>query len=181
VKSAYLAVSLLLLGGCATQETPRVPTVSVPASAPAPGQTPKADSDYDKALRYTRCMTENGAPHPDPVAGEALVTFEAMDLSETNGDVDKLVTLMTARRDAHEKCRQHLPATWPVKIDPAEIARSRAFGECLRQRGVHWPEPDANGLVDWPTNVERRNSPEYQAAESACRHLVDDPASGSQG
>jgi hypothetical protein len=178
-------VTALVLAGCAAPEAPRVPSAQqrepggVP-SASAPATVGDPDSDFDKALRYTRCMTDHGATHPDPEVGKALVTYNMMDLQETGGDTAKLAALMEIRTQAHSQCKQLLPATWPIWVDPAEIARSRAFGVCLREHGVETAEPDANGMVNYPTDSSIWETPLYQSAVDACRHLVDDPANKVQ-
>jgi len=127
------------------------------------------DSDYDKALRYTRCLTAHGVVTPDPVVGQPLVTFNILRVGDPPG-------LYAAKRDAHEKCKQFLPATWPLKTDPGDNARSGPFFDCMRQHGQPEPSPGADGMVHERTDGSWRSTPEYKAALQACRHLYDDPA-----
>lgn len=156
------------VAGCSAQSaTPRVATANEPARAPAAGaptSAPPKESDYDKALRYTRCMTENGVPIPDPVEGKPLPIGNPPDpKSHTWGVLDTT---------AFDKCKQLLPATWPVKWDPELIARFRPFGECMRKEGIDYPEPDAGGMVRETTDPTGPRSARYQAAEDKCRPLI---------
>jgi hypothetical protein len=160
VLAAMTAVAVAPAGcGTADSRGPRVATVQGTPSAapgqPSPSPSPQ-ESDYDKALRYTRCMNEHGVQMADPVEGTPLE--------------------LRARPDAFDRCKRFLPETWPVKLDPGEIARSRGFTDCLRKRGQYAPEPDANGMLHLRTDYSYMYTPEYEAALRACRHLLDDPA-----
>jgi hypothetical protein len=109
------------------------------------------ETDYDKALRFTRCMTENGAETADPVEGKPIFTgsvrtssgLVALDRSEPSA-------VREAKFRAFPKCEHFLPNSWPIKVDPQEIARSRPYNECLKKHGFPQPEPDAKGMVHLP-------------------------------
>ncbi|MEV4508113.1 hypothetical protein AB0K00_04045 [Dactylosporangium sp. NPDC049525] len=167
----FLALALLTVAGCAqSQTTPAVATAASRPPVPAVSvSSSPAESAYDKALRYTRCMTTHGAPTADPVAGEALVTTNVMHVGDTAAVID-------ARRQAFAACQVYLPSTWPVKQSSADAAREKPFRDCVRQQGVDWPEPDASGYVNLPTDPNAMTTPAYEGAIQACRHLLDDPA-----
>jgi hypothetical protein len=172
VKARLLvALSCLALAGCTP--APAEPAVATAARSSAPPasatSSPKAQTDYDKALAYTRCMSDHGAPTPDPVAGQPLVTVNTFHRGDT-------AAMYTAKQDAFKHCKQFLPATWPLKMDPKEEVRIRKFVACVRQRGLDWPETGTDGMAAWPTDPGAMSTPEYDAATNACRHLVDDPA-----
>ncbi len=168
-----VALSCLALAGCTpTPAEPAVATAdrsSGPAASTSAGAGPVVPTDDDKALAYTRCMSDHGVPTPDPVAGQTLVTANTIRRGET-------AEAYTAKQAAFQQCKQFLPATWPLKMDPKEEVRIRKFVACVRERGLAWPETDANGLAAWPTDPGAMSTPEYDAAINACRHLVDDPA-----
>jgi len=167
----------LALAGCGEPRGPEVATAKSPAAtagpaeSPATAKAPAKESDYDKALRYTRCMTEHGEEMDDPVEGVAL-PFSGKNRSKT--------TAWIALPEAFHKCKHLMPATWPVKMDPKDLARERPFVECLRKHGIDAPEPDANGMVRYPTDTSYQAEPEFEAAVAACRHLIDDPAVGAE-
>jgi hypothetical protein len=170
--SGLVAVAVAVASaGCESGDSrrPRVATAQgTPSAAPGqPSPSATAESNYDKALRYTRCMNEHGVEMPDPVEGEPL----NMGYVVREGD-----SQWYTQSKVFELCKHLLPETWPVKVDPKEIARERAFGECLRKHGQHVYEPDANGMIHYPTDNSNQETPEYEAAVRACRHLIDDPA-----
>jgi hypothetical protein len=141
------------------------------AASPPSSQAPL--SDYDKALRFTRCMTEMGVATKDPVVGEMLpihMTFQGGQTpvhSEERGRI---------HRAAWNKCKPLLPATWPVKEDPAQLAKERPFKDCLKRHGIETYEADSNGMVHYPVDLSYLDTPEYRAAEHACRKYYDDSA-----
>jgi hypothetical protein len=167
--------AIVTLVGCGVDEGPRVATAQ-PATPAAPGSAPPSaagkDSDYDKALRYTRCMTQNGAVTADPVEGEPLVTYNRL----TRAEAESGATAYQTRYAAHQKCKQFLPTTWPIRWDPQEVVRARSYLECMRRNGIPVPVPDQNGMAQEPTDDAWHSTPEYDAALRKCRHLVDDPA-----
>jgi hypothetical protein len=169
---AIVFVGLALTGCSNAPAEPSVATAARPrATAAAARSSPSAaePTDYDNALAYTRCMTDNGVRTPDPVVGEALVTVNIVHRGDTLAD-------LTAKQHAFAKCKDLLPTTWPLKVDPKEEARIQQFVACVRKHGVDWPHTDPNGLAPWPTDPTAMSTPAYDAAIRACRHLVDDPA-----
>lgn len=171
-------MAALVLAGC-TSSPPvsEIPTATRPSEAPtvAPGgeasQAPL--SDYDKALRYTRCMTRMGVTTKDPVVGEMLPTRPTFGRDQAPGSYEEQATGFRAGRD---KCKELLPATWPVKEEPAQLAKERPFKDCLKRRGIQTYEADGNGMVHYPVDLSYLETPEYKAAESACSKYYDDPA-----
>ncbi|MEV6925843.1 hypothetical protein AB0M46_15280 [Dactylosporangium sp. NPDC051485] len=181
-RAVIVVVAFFGLAACSSSPpTPEVASARQPSASAAAGPSAAArETDYDKALRYTRCLTENGAETPDPVEGEPLVTAYVV----TSGTSVKTyavtprtsVETTVARIEAHEKCKQFLPATWPVKVDQAQVKRSRPYFDCMRSHGIDEPVPDENGMVQGRTDPSYRSTPEYQDAVAKCRHLYDDPA-----
>lgn len=160
-------VFCIALAGCTSApDEPAVATAARPTAtaAAAPTSSPIKESDYDKALRFTRCMNALGENIPDPVEGKPLQTT-----GQKMGD-------WYVPSSNFPKCKQYLPTTWPVKMDPKDLAKEAKFDACLRKRGIVVPEPDANGMVHYSTDPGYWESPEYRAAEDACRYLYDDPA-----
>ncbi len=169
MRTRYLLVALVVavLGGCSSPAPqPQVASAAKPTAgaAAAPATSATRESDYDKALRFTRCMNALGETIPDPVEGKPLQTT-----SQKSGD-------WFVPSSNFPKCKQYLPATWPVKMDPKDLAKEAKFDECLRKRGIDVPVPDANGMVHYSTDPGYWETPEYRAAEDACRYLYDDPA-----
>jgi hypothetical protein len=164
----------LALSGCDAPPEPQVATVQTPTAGGQPRPSPTKETDYDKALRFTRCLTDNGVPTKDPVVGEMLPIGPSWGPGMTEADI-------AAQQAAWNKCKEFLPKTWPVKLDQKEIDRSREYVLCMRENGIPEPIADANGMVEQPTGDELFRMPGYDQAVAKCRHLVDDPANDHQG
>ncbi len=170
----FSAAVVLVLAACQAPAEPEIATAQTPAATPGgPSPVPAEETDYDKALRYTRCMTENGSAMKDPVEGVMLDTGLLWGRDVT-------VEAMQRHRAAWNTCKAFLPRTWPVKLDQAELDRSRDYVLCMRDNGIPEPIADANGIVDQPTGDELYRMPGYDQAVAKCRHLVDDPANDHQ-
>ena len=166
-RHTLLVVAVAALAGCTSPAPePQVASAAKPTASAAAARTPSPtkESDYDKALRFTRCMNALGENIPDPVEGKPL---------QTTG---QKMGYWYVPSSNFPKCKQVLPATCPVKMDPKELAKEAKFDDCLRKRGIVVPEPDANGMVHYSTDQGYWETPEYRAAEDACRYLYDDPA-----
>lgn len=175
--AALTLCAVLAPAGCDRSPAPEVATAKSPAAAgpdrsagAAPAQ--RRSRDYDKALQYTRCMNEHGERMDDPVEGRPLPMMGNENLPEKG---------FVRVPEAFDKCRRLMPATWPVKLDPKFAALERRWGACMREQGIAYPEPDANGMVHQPTDPSAMARPEYQAADAACRHVVEEAADGGTG
>jgi hypothetical protein len=176
VAATLTLCALLVSAGCAESRGPEVATARSaaavePEPAAASASAQRRGRDYDKALQYTRCMNEHGERMDDPVEGKHLPLM---------GD-DHPEKGFVRVPEAFEKCRHLMPATWPVKLDPKFAALERRWGECMREQGIDYPEPDADGMIRYPTDRSVLASPEYQAADAACRHVIEDSPAGGTG
>jgi len=192
-----LAPLMVLALAAACTSTPQTPQSSEPGPArvpsvpsPAPPTSAPPETNYDKALRFTRCMNETldamypgrGRKVPDPVEGKPLQTWVTVPPDDYRGKAvgavmeDESFGWQIMVPEPFEKCKHLLPALWPVKEDPDDTRRFGAFYDCLRRRGIDIPRPDANGTIMSNPNPEATQTEEYRAAENACRHLADDPA-----
>jgi hypothetical protein len=200
----FAGVVVLALAACTQVGSgeagrPRVPSVPSPTTASSTAESSSApDTNYDKALRFTRCMNETldamypdatarSRRVPDPVEGKPLQTWvsvpqEVFKAKGGGAAVGGLVSDADGRGwqivvpEIFDKCKRLLPPIWPVKEDADDQRRFGAFYECLRKRGIDVPRANADGIILSNPNPEARDTEEYKAAENACRHLADDPA-----
>lgn len=198
ILTAPLLLAPLLLAACGpTQNEGQAQVPTAPSPSVPPSASPAApETNYDKALRFTRCMNDTldamypgqtDRHVPDPVEGKELQTWVAVPPSVFKpGDPAAYNGGAVAVGDEHgwyqvvpevfNKCKPLLPAIWPVKEDPEDTRKFAKFYDCLRKRGIDVPKPDSNGIILRNPDPELQNTPEYKAAEAACRHLADDPA-----
>jgi hypothetical protein len=159
-----MLVVALAVEGCTggPASTPGVATASSTSAHPTGSPNAAEESDYDKALRYTRCMTALGDKVPDPVEGKPL-QITAKPLGEGDG--------WQAESPNYAKCKHYLPATWPVKVDPQDLALAKMFAECMRKNGIDYPMPDENGVVAYPADPTAMENTQYYAAQNSCSEI----------
>ena len=181
-----LALALALVAsGCGGSAGPRV------AKGPNGGSgssDSSGGSSKGDAAAYSVCMRKNGVPNfPDPdrrgrlnIEGGRLANGQKFGL-----DVDS-----PQLKKAQQACQKLLPNG--LKPSPQEQAKAQQqmlkFAQCMRAHGVpKFPDPkfSPNGgsqlTLGKNTGVDP-SSPQYQAAQKACRKLVPGSAlSGGPG
>jgi hypothetical protein len=58
-------------------------------------------------------------------------------------------------------------------------AAALAYAKCMRQKGIsQFPDPDANGGIAIDSSKVQQNSPQFKAADEACKSLLPAPPPG---
>jgi len=142
-------------------------------AAGLPGLT-MAQSDQDM-LNYTRCMRAHGVPMPDPVhrpghAGLSLVFSSSSPAPNT--------------RAANAACTHWIGPIIQAKqagaaaaMSPARLAKLASYARCMRAHDIPMLDPTSFGALDLGTvpgisSDFGRNSPQFRAADTACRHWL---------
>lgn len=140
--------------------------------AAAGGAAKAAANDDDKMRRFARCMRENGVDMPDPKDGKVEIRNSgkpgAADF-QTDAEMEA----------AQRKCRHLMPnGGKPKKPKPEEIAKMRAFAECMREHGVpKFPDPKPDGsmlLQAGPGTGIDPQSRTFKDAQKACAKFSPD-------
>lgn len=131
-----------------------------------------ADDEKTKALKYAKCMRDNGVDMPDPTFGE--------DGSIRNGAVamgrDDDPAVFT---EAAEACREFEAANRFDVNDPELLAERVEFARCMREHGVNVPDPEAgSGLA---LDTEGVDDKTLQDAMTACGKGGAAPAAPTAG
>ncbi|MQY09349.1 hypothetical protein [Actinomadura macrotermitis] len=79
--------------------------------------------------------------------------------------------------DAPASQNAHLPK------NQAEVRNAAlAYAKCMREKGVTaFPDPDANGGLTVDGKAVHQDSPQFKAADQACKSLMPAVSSGQQG
>jgi hypothetical protein len=138
-------------------------------------KTPTAQqtqSRYQQAVAYAKCMRAHGDPAwPDPNKNGSF--------ANNNGSLDRS---SDAYKKANEAC-QKLGFGVNNAPDPAQqqqgMTQLLKFSQCMRAHGISkYPDPtsEAGGGVgiSIPRDIDQ-NSPQYKAAQQACRSLMPRP------
>jgi hypothetical protein len=100
------------------------------------GQPEPANQQQEAALKFTRCMRENGVDIPDPTFSENGLPR----IDGPEGDPND-----PAVRRAEEKCRRHLleGGTPPTEEELQQANEDLLkFARCMREHGIDLPDPE---------------------------------------
>jgi hypothetical protein len=161
-------------GGSSSGVASAGPTTTTAQAASQGASDASNAKSYGDAVLFAQCMRSHGVPNfPDPVS--ASVT----------GYVFKFPTGLNPSSphfaSANEACRHLLPNGG--QLTPQQRAQIQTkllqFARCMRSHGVaNFPDPSLgpdNRVVLSPGTADP-NSPQFQAAEKACKSLL--PAGG---
>src|SRR5215469_6371328 len=168
--TAILLAAALLAAACSSSAAgPQVASLGGHhGGATGPQRLTSAQSDQDM-LNYARCMRAHGVNMADPVhipghAGLSLVTSASPPPS----------------RAATAACQHFLQPIIQEKnaaMTPARLAALASYARCMRSHDIAMLDPTSTGQVNLGTvpgisSDFGRNSPQFRAADTACRHLL---------
>jgi hypothetical protein len=153
------AALLLALAGLALLMT----ACSLPGGARQASSSSSSSPDPKNAgLEYSRCMRSHGVPNfPDPDSKGSLVLPPG-----GQGGVDPNSPQFKA---AQQTCQDKLKSgqSTPPAQDREKLL---TYARCMRSHGVpDFPDPDPSGPLVLDPNKVDPNSPQFKAADQACR------------
>lgn len=165
-----LALAVALTAGCSNKQEEGIPTAGG-AATPSVSAAPAGGDQGEQFRKFAQCMRDNGVDVPDP-GPDGNYTFggqgggSAGQSPGVDRNDPKFQTAMTA-------CRSLMPAGGiPIKLNPQQLEQYRVFAGCMRENGVDFPDPNADGtLAIDMSNAERlmdRNNPSFTKAIQAC-------------
>jgi hypothetical protein len=143
--------------------------VAVLAAATMPGcgstrQHGGSTNASASGIRFSRCMRSNGVPNfPDP--GPGGYQLDRLGINQQS----------PAYQSAFNTCEKDLPPSEPSPPVPASVRRQElALANCMRAHGVpNFPDPNANGDIQFPVTSPIPRSPAFQRAQSGpCRNYL---------
>ncbi len=103
------------------------------------------DGDRAQVMKFAQCMREHGVDMPDPPGGR-IGTGPGPAAPSVPQAPSSSVVGPGASGDAFEKCRTFLPnGGQPQRLSAADLAQRVKFAQCMRSRGVDYPDPSADG------------------------------------
>ena len=173
--TALAAAAMLAVACSSASSGPHVASLGGHGSGggAAPTRLTTAQSDQDM-LKFTRCMRARGVAMRDPFhrPGHAGLSIE-------------MPTLGPATRAANAVCGHFLQPIIQAKsaagataaMSPAGLAALTRYARCMRAHDIAMLDPTSFGAMNLG-NVPGisgdfgRNSPQFRAADAACRHLL---------
>jgi hypothetical protein len=141
-------------------------------SGSAPAASGEGSSDSTRLVQYAQCMRKNGVPgFPDPVNGQLQLQ------ATRGGPVDPSSPQFQA---AQQACKSLEPPGLQSGSAQSNQQQSQAlkFASCMREHGVpNFPDPQNNGAFVAGGEIDP-NSPQFQAAMTACRKLLPGGVTG---
>lgn len=176
-----LMLSLPILTSAQGVATLRTPGPDAEATA-----APQQEADEQEAiLGFAACMRDNGIDFPDPQFGVGGGFFGG------GGGLPNVDFRSSEFLDAMESCESFLAALQP-ELDPEQqaeqVEQQVAFAQCMRERGLDFPDPDPVGGFDIGSlrGPDGRLafdpfSVEFLAASSSCIAALDLDVPGPPG
>ena len=139
------------------------------------GGAASAASAEEAALKFARCMREQGIDFPDPGTGEEGFT----QVGPAPGDEPRNESRF---RDAEKACAKYRDAMRPPELsDEQESEMQEAalrHARCMREHGVDFPDPqfpdEGGAVVKIGQDGVDPTTPRFRAAEEKCRGLLRD-------
>lgn len=174
--AAALAATAVLAVACSSSASgPQVASLGGHHGGTTSGQQlTQAQGDRDM-VNFARCMRAHGVAMPDPVhrPGHAGLTLQFPSATPGPG-----------MRAANAACQHFIAPIIQAKqagaeaaMSPARLAKLTDYARCMRAHDIPMLDPTTFGALNLgnPPGVSSdfgRYSPQFRAADTACRHLL---------
>ena len=133
----------------------------------SPGKS-SADTAADKALKFRKCLRDNGMDVQEPKPGEDP---RGMTIGSNGSEA--------SMKKAMDACKQ-FSANPSGEISQADKDKALKFAQCMRKNGVEeFPDPKG-GMMRMDDTIAK--DPDFEKAQEACqKHLGGGPMVESRG
>jgi hypothetical protein len=168
VLAAIGATGLSLLASACGSSGPSVAQVASTPTTTSSSASPDGSND---PAAFSACMRKHGVPNfPDPDSrGNLTINGNSMGINPRSPQF----------QSAQKACRKLLPngGKPDPKAQAAFLKQALKFSQCMRSHGVpNFPDPKASGggvgLVIGKNSGIDPNSPQFKAAQQACKTLL---------
>ena len=169
------AIGLLAVACSSATSGPQVASLGGHHGSGAAGQqltTAQGDRDM---VNFARCMRAHGVAMPDPVHEPGHTGLTLQFPSATPGPAERAAN--TACQHFIGPIIQAKQAGAAAAMSPARLAKLTDYARCMRAHDIPMLDPDRFGDLNLgnPPGVSSdfgRYSPQFRAADTACRHLL---------
>jgi len=164
--AVWLALAICAICACSSGRSgPSV--ASLPSHSARPPTNLTQAQEFQRLVKFAECMRSHGIDVPDPQAGRVQIP----------------VATDSATAAALRACQQWLPALNAGAVSSqnaklaAELPGLIAYARCMRGHDIAMLDPNSFGALNLGpvpgiTNGFGRYSPQFRAADAACRHLL---------
>lgn len=169
---AVLAGVAVLAAGCSSgaRGPGSAPVASVSGHATAASSAqPLTERQGDQNLiSFTRCMRSHGVQMSDPVHRPGHAGLSLPDMPSRGPATNAAYAACTHFIQANIDAKQARAASQAAP----HLAALTRYAECMRGHGVNMDDPTPQGEVSMGQNDFGRYSPQFRAADTACRHFL---------
>lgn len=168
-------IAMLAVACSSPAPTPQVASLGGHHTGTAAGQQlTQAQGDRDM-VNFARCMRAHGVAMPDPVHEPGHTGLTLQFPSATPGPAERAAN--TACQHFIGPIIQAKQAGAAASMSAARLARLTGYARCMRAHDIPMLDPDRFGNLSLgsPPGVSSdfgRYSPQFRAADTACRHLL---------
>jgi hypothetical protein len=164
--AAWLALAICAICACSSGR-PGPGVASLPSHSGRPSTNLTQAQEFQRLVKFAECMRSHGIDVPDPQAGRVQIPA-ATD---------------PATAAALRACQQWLPTLNAGAVSSqnaklaAELPGLIAYARCMRGHDIAMLDPNSIGALNLGqvpgiNNDFGRYSPQFRAADAACRHLL---------
>ncbi|MGY0390562.1 hypothetical protein ACWZJV_26620 [Nocardioides sp. WG-D5] len=172
--AAALVALGLTLTACGGDDTGGIASAGGDSTADADASAVAGDEggDREQMLKFTKCLREHGLEVEDPPPGEGLKL-------QFGGGGGQHVDRETVQK-AMEACQEYAPQGQMGADNPEMREAMLEMAECMRENGVEdFPDPEP-GQMGMQITPEIGEDPQFEAAQEACRDILEDVRSQAQ-
>jgi hypothetical protein len=164
--AAWLALAICAICACSSGR-PGPSVASLPSHSARPAMTLTQAQQFGRRVKFAECMRSHGIDYPDPSPSSMQIP----------AGTDP------ASAGATRACQHWLPSFNSgsgIRPNPnlaAELPHLIAYARCMRGHDISMLDPNSFGALNLGqvpgiTNDFGRYSPQFRAADAACRHLL---------
>ncbi|MFE6646664.1 hypothetical protein ACFVJS_08895 [Nocardioides sp. NPDC057772] len=174
----FAAAALLALGltltACGGDDTGGIASAGGDGTADSDASAAAGEEgggDREQMLKFTKCLREHGLDVEDPPPGEGL----RLQFGGGGQKVDRETV-----QAAMEACQEYAPQGQMGGDNPEMREAMLEMAECMRENGVEdFPDPQP-GQMGMQITPEIGEDPQFEAAQEACRDILEDARSQAQ-
>jgi hypothetical protein len=126
-------------------------------------------SEQDAMLAYAECMRDAGVEVTDPVFDAAGGLVDGLEFGTDAKGVDAKGEGFTEATAACEHFLVAFKAPADAELQAEQLERELAFAACMRDQGLDWPDPAADGSKFAGADIKLdKESPQFDTAFAAC-------------
>jgi hypothetical protein len=152
---------------------------SSPSSGSSDGPSAAGQSNPQKVVAYANCLRSHGVTGVSVGSGGAItINYQNMHMSTSGGGLPTGISLPPAIESAAKACRGLAPGGSRIAApnqaqQEQSLQQGLKYAACIRKHGIpNLPDPSSNDTFNLSGTGINPRSPQFEAAEQACKSLL---------